>query len=571
MQAAAPEAAAAVVTPERSTVPGRFTPGELLIAAMIVAAAFVARAWALGGIGINHFDEGVYVLSALGVAESGRGLFPNQVVFSPPFYFGTAGVVHWLFGGAADRVAILVNIVLGTLTVAALWWVGRSWFNARSASIAATLLAFSQFHILFSRVALTDVAFAFWFLLALGAIVLAVDRSDFRLALLAGIVTGVAWNTKYHGWFALVISGAALAPTLWAGRRNGAWRRPLALWAAICVTAAATYLPWALYMRDTAADGGGYGGIIRYFADMLRGAWLANAGRHAAQQAYLEGAWSRAAPLAALGAGLLLSRELPAGRRLFGLAAALAAGALLLGQAGVAALLALGALPLLLREFAAYRSRVLLCWVGLWVIAAPFYHPYPRLLLPFTIATLLLAGAVLDRLLSAAGQTPVAKRPARRAIGAGLACLAAAVLLFVVSGAVRSDVSDPWQATRVHAAAAARIDALVPSGEPVHVLGEPSLVYYLQRRGRAVPMRINPAGIDSLQPPAYLVTGVYVDRAPPLRNRINRMADRLTRLGVVEFDPNDLRLLDDFRPDAARRFRAARDTTFDLTVYRLDR
>jgi 4-amino-4-deoxy-L-arabinose transferase-like glycosyltransferase len=552
--------------------PPRVSARELLLAAVAVAAAVVARAWAPDGIGINHFDEGVYVISALGVAEPGRGLFPNQVVFSPAFYFSAAGLSYLLFGGAPDRAAVMVNIVLGTLTVAAVWWVGRAWFGARAALIAATMLAFSQFHILLSRVALTDVAFAFWFVLALGAIVRAVDSADYRLAVPAGILTGLAWNTKYHGWFALVISGAALVPTLWTGRKDGSWRRPIGIWLTICVTAGLLYLPWAVILRDATADGGGYGAIIRYFAAMLRGSWLSNLIRHATQQAYLEGALSRTAPLAALGVGLLMAGVArQAATRVSLIAFFLAVLSLLIGQSGVALLLALALLPLLRREFGAYRSRVLLCWIGLWIVAAPFYQPYPRLLLPFTIATLLLAGAMLDRMLAAAASAPRTTTPEMPSPVGALACLVAAVGLFVGSRTLRDDVGDPWRATRSHAVAAERIDKLVPQGARVYVIGEPTLVHYLQQRGRDVPLRVQAAEIDRLAPPAYLVTGVYVDRAPPLRNRVNRNAGRFTRVAELPFDPNDLRLLDDLRARAARRFRAARDTTFDLTLYRVDR
>jgi hypothetical protein len=46
-------------------------------------------------------------------------------------------------------------------------------------------------------------------------------------------------------------------------------------------------------------------------------------------------------------------------------------------------------------------------------------------------------------------------------------------------------------------------------------------------------------------------------------------ADRLTRLGEYRFIPNDLRLLDDFRPDRAREYLLAPDTTFDIVLYRV--
>ncbi|MGH7507582.1 MAG: ArnT family glycosyltransferase, partial [Longimicrobiales bacterium] len=192
----------------------RTTGSELAVLALVVLAAFIARFWAFGATGMSHFDEGVYAISATGLAQPPHHLFPNQIHFSPPFYFTTVGIALRLFGGATDHVAVMVNILLGTATVAAVWWIGRTWFGARAGIIAAALLALSQFHILLSRVVLTDAAFSFWFILALAAITLAVDRRDYRLAVLAGAVVGMAWNTKYHGWFALLITGVALAPAL---------------------------------------------------------------------------------------------------------------------------------------------------------------------------------------------------------------------------------------------------------------------------------------------------------------------------------------------------------------------
>lgn len=552
---------------------------DLLIAIAIVLVAFVARLWAIDGIGINHYDEGVYVISAVGMMASIPELFPNQIVFSPPFFFGTAGLMHWVFGGDADRVAILVNIVIGTLTVGAVWAVGRAWFGPRAAVIAATLLALSPFHILLSRVALTDVAYSLWFVLALGALVLAVQRGDYRVAILAGVLTGMAWNTKYHGWFVLLITGVALVPDLRRMLTRRSSPRPLAMWCTAAVVAGLCYLPWAVYMGTASADGG-YGGIVRYFAAMLRGEWLANVMRHAAQQAFMEGPLSRAAPLAALGAGLLTSRGLPS-TRVLGIAAILALGGILIGATGVAVLLALMSLAILAREFAAYRTRVIICWVGLWLVAAPFYHPYARLLLPFVIAAFLLAGLVLDRVLrrfsavSAQGFAERANEQRAGRVGAsgnwpiGLVVITLAAGLAASIPFVRNDDGDAWRSSRNVAALAAAIDDRVPEDEAIYVLGEPPLAYYLRALGREVPGDLRPRALASVTGPAYIIGGVYSQRAPQLRNVLARFGDQLTVDGVLRFEPNDLRLLDDLDPRAAREYRAQPDSTFDLTIYRL--
>lgn len=552
---------AAAVTP--STAPGDSRRTELLALVVIVLAAFVARYWAFGATGMMHFDEGVYAISASGLLQSPYQLFPGQINFSPPFYFTSVGVVARVFGAEPDRVAVLLNILFGTATVLAVWWIGRAWFGARAAIIAAMLLAFSQFHILMSRVVLTDAAFALWFVLGLGALTQAIDRRSYRLAILAGVIVGLAWNTKYHGWFVLLITGAALVPGLWRARASGEWRTPVTLWLTAAVVSLVLYLPWAAYIRIYSGSGG-YGSILQYYSTMLSIDWFGNLARQARQQVFLEGTLSRAAPLLALAAGLLVRRGRSVGTAAW-ITIGLAAGALLIGQAGVAALLALAGIPMLLRDFDRYHARVLLCWVGLWVVAAPVYHPYARLILPFTIASFLLTGLVIDRLL---GGSDAGLVGSRQWPPAGIA-LAAAVVVALATPVLRDDVSDPWRRSRDLAAIADSIALRTGEGDVVHVLGEPPLAHYLRRAGRRAPPRVSLGVLDTISKPAYLVTGRYTDVAPMLRNRVSAMSDRLTKIGVYAFDPNDLRLLDDLRPAAARRYRAARDSTFDLTLYRV--
>lgn len=538
----------------------RPTAAEWIVLGAIVAAAFVARFWAFSLAGMGHYDEGVYLISALGIAEAPHDLFPNQINFSPPFYFTTVGVATWLFGGDPERIAILVNILIGTATVAATWWIGRAWYGARAGAIAALLLALNQFHILMSRVALTDAAFAFWFVLALGAIVLAVDRQDYRIAALAGVLTGLAWNTKYHGWFALLITGVALVPTLWRGRKDRTYRRPLAVWLTAAGVAALVYAPWAAYMRH-ASGSGGYGSIISYYATMLGIDWAGNLWRQMGQQAFLEGVLTRAAPLLALAAGLLVDRRVDGTARLAALIGGLALLSLLIGQAGVAALLALAAVPALLHAFDAYRTRVMICWIGLWLVSAPIYHPYARLILPFTIASFLLSGFVLDRMLARATSSFASPR-------APLVAGAAAAIVALLAATLRDDPGNPWFPSRDIPVAADAI-AQVAGGARVYVIGEPPLVYHLRRRAVDSPARTDFAMFDTLSTPAYLVTGVYTNRAPALRSGVDALGSRLTQVAELPFVPNDLRILDGFTPAEARRYRASPDSTYTMTVYRV--
>jgi 4-amino-4-deoxy-L-arabinose transferase-like glycosyltransferase len=71
--------------------------------------------------------------------------------------------------------------------------------------MAALGLALSDFLVLYSRTALTDVLFVTLFVTALAAFTLAETRKSTWWAVLAGAATGLAWNTKYHGWLAAAI------------------------------------------------------------------------------------------------------------------------------------------------------------------------------------------------------------------------------------------------------------------------------------------------------------------------------------------------------------------------------
>ena len=198
--------------------------------------------------------------------------------------------------------------------------------------------------------------------------------------------------------------------------------------------------------------------------------------------------------------------------------------------------------------------------MGLWVVAAPIYHPYARLILPFTIGTLLLSGWMLDRMI---GHADVGRRwPA-------LLAVAGAALLAVAGAALRTDFGDPWRSSRNMAAAATWIESAVDSDDPVFVVGEPPLAHYLRMAGRTAVAPVDLSEFDTVATPAYLVTGVYTRRAPLLRARMDTLRLRLTRLAMYHVEPNDLRLLDDLSPRKARAFRQRPDSTFDLTLYRV--
>ena len=533
---------------------------EALLVMLVFAVALAARGLFLWQAGIDQYDEGVYAFSGLGLFDDSQPhrIYPGQVRFSPPAYFTLVGLGFAALG-ASDSLAILINVLLGAFTVLAVWWAGRRWFGPAAGVAAAVMLALNEAHITLSRSALTDVAFGLFFVLALVALVETVRKESFSLAILAGLAVGVAWNTKYHGWFAPLITGGALLAWSYQRRREEPLRiRPFVALGISAVVALLCYLPWMLFIRS---QPGSMEGLANYYMTMLSPEWFANFWRHVRMQYFLEGPYSRVGVMIAIGAIVLLAKgTISTTTRLWQLAL-LTASVLLIGAAGVTLLLAVVFIASSVRSRASLPVWLLAAWIGLWLVAAPIYHPYFRLLLPLTIATCLGAGAQLARWVS---------MPESKAAVSGRSLVyigAAAAIVFLVSLGL-PDPSNPWRPSRSAAVAATTIASHVPRGNAVLVVGEPPIAFYLHMAARPSFGGVERKSVlDTLRQPVYIVTGRYSKQVPGIRKWMAQHEPQLQHLASVPFFPRDLRLLDDFDPKDARRLAATRDSTFDLDLY----
>ncbi|MEP7343694.1 MAG: glycosyltransferase family 39 protein [Gemmatimonadaceae bacterium] len=545
---------------ENDLTAGQVSTRERWLVAALTVAALALRAWQLQRAGLSQFDEGVYAFSGLGLTDLAQPhrLFPDQQKFSPPVYFSLVAL-SYLVAGASDHSAILVNVILGAATVPALWWIARRWVGPSAALAAASMLALGGAHILLSRTGLTDVTFALVFLVALGAVARALERTDARSAVLAGLAVGLAWNTKYHGWFALVIAALAIAAK-WRleGIPLAALRPAIRTWGIISVVAAACYVPWTIFIQLQAGSSTGW---VAYFATMLRIDWFRNIAAYARQQWLLEGAWSRASVALAI-VMVAWSRQRSGVARLAPPVATLAIAGAVLGAAGTALILSIATIVRRVRSKTPlpYGLWCMIALLALWLIMAPLYQPYFRLLLPFSIATFVLAGETIAVLVQRDA------RSAERSVASGMVALASALTLAIVIPRSTS----PWLSARSLASAAEEIDRQVPSGAPVAVIGEPSLAFYLHQRGHPSFDRATLKELDSNTTPALVVTGYYVRKAPNLRDGIRDRAPALEILGRFPVVPSDLRLIDDYGPVLAPAYRVHPDSMYDLILYRFD-
>ncbi len=534
--------------------------------ALLVSLAFALRVWALERCGIDHYDEGVYAFSAAALAapQDFPELYPGQEKFSPPLYFGAAGLLARVGGLEIDTALVALNALLGAATVALLALVGRRWFGPAAGLASGALLALNEYHIALSRSALTDVAFALAHLGAWFALIEALRAERLGRALAAGVLVAVAWNVKYHGWLAVVASALAFAPIFVARLATGRpWRGPLLLGCAAAGVAALGYLPWALHIQ---AQPGGYAALAQYQSTMLRGGWFENLARQGAQQLFFEGPLSAAAPPLALACALWLS---PARA---GVAVALAAllGALACAFGGAVAFTALAAcalLPLVPRARALeWPALALLAALTLWSLLTPFYHPYARLLLPLVLLALLAAGLALESFARrfAEGSRPSSPRAALLALGVALATSAASRL--------REDPSDPWRDARGIERAAEELTRSLPRGARVFVLGDPALAWYLRRAGvEPCEVLTGPECLERLEREpreTFIACGFYPRLTGAEARLVESAGARLALHATAEAQVKDVRLLDDFRVSRALRLRREPGDDYQVRLHR---
>ncbi|MGH7555455.1 MAG: ArnT family glycosyltransferase [Longimicrobiales bacterium] len=539
---------------------------------VLVVLAALPRFWWFGRLGLNHFDEGGYAMSARALAlnELPEGLYPLQHFLSPPLFPSLAGLGMKLFGANADWVVLGLSAVMGVATVPLLFLFGRRWFSREAGLAAGVLLALSDFHIVLSRIGLTDVMFTFSLLLALWAFAEAEERQSWAFAALAGVATGLAWNVKYHGWLAGVIAAAALAPLVLRGdfRRAAAGLGRIALAAVIALL---LYAPWVLWVASTES---GYSGLLAEHARFLQPARAVHAAlRHVQMQLYLDGWSSRFAPAVSfIGAALLGGGWRGLRRAPVSLAAAiLFASGCLIGLVATVALLAAAGLWLVARG-AGHGRWITLALLAAFTILTPLYHPYARLLLPALVGAMLVAGVTTALLaVRLASAQPVRSRAAVTALAAVIAGLALVVGL-------RREPLTTYRSSRGMASAAERFAQLVPRNAEVIVLGEPAIVFYLRSRGLSAWQYDRPSGLMggrySAGDTIYVAGGIYSRRARGLERIAVQFAGAIDSLGTIPITQvNHVRLLDDFSPARARSFMRSELTAptdrYHLEVFRV--
>lgn len=409
---------------------------ELVAVAALLVFGAVLRGSHHERMAVEHFDEGVYAANAFSPPPNYR--YPAQQLYAPPLL---PALIEWtlLFTGNLPAAPMLVNLVAGSLTIVLVWLLGRSWFGPLAGVTAAALCAFSDLHLAYSRTALTDPLLCLWLALALLCIGAGHRRLNRGWLIAGGIVTGLAWWTKYNGWLPLAIQISGVTAWLIFGGREARrrWRWHVGGLFLTALVAGAVVVPMFADLpngyAEVAANHRGYLTGVAGWTESLRRQWEAH--RHFDGTIAICGL----AYAVLLGAALCVGRrggrpawvgfggtDAPGGPIVRGWIVVLAAAVLLCGLAawaGTSAVFA-GLTVLILavgfRRKPGYRSAtvprsgdrgqgsgvsltthhslafwLLAAWfVGLFV-TTPLYRAYPRLTLPWVMSAWLGAGACI--------------------------------------------------------------------------------------------------------------------------------------------------------------------------------
>lgn len=373
-----------------------------LALAVVLGAAI--RLMYLDRVAVEHFDEGVYAANVWFGAEEGYQ-YPLRQFYAPPLLPALIEwcYVAWGFTGmkAPAWLPMVPSLLCGIATIPSAWWIARQWFGPAAGYTAMWLVALNEFHAAYSRTALTDVPVTLAILWAVFAAWRLLLDPTVKNGVITGVLTAIAWWLKYSGWLplAILLVGGAVFQCLVRSeeRRWKAWS--IATVVAV-LTAGVLWLP---VLSDCQAVGG-YSAVAANHRGYIMGwsHWWGNlVTLSQCHEHYLS-----VLLFVAIGVWLSYSLDrnwtsivrwqytLPAAVLIFiaaWLVRSVSSWVLMLTVATTSMVLGILARchSELSREETAAGALASTWFVGLFLMT-PLYQPYPRLLLPWWLASILL-------------------------------------------------------------------------------------------------------------------------------------------------------------------------------------
>lgn len=518
---------------------------------MILFIGVVLRCAVSHRLGLWHFDEGIYALS---------GQWPFQLDGTSPFYVnhhyyapsllpGLIGISFY-FLGIEDLSAIAVSQVSGCILILVTYWIASRWYDRSTALIAASLAMFSEMHIIYSRMALTDSLLVTCFVISLVCISEMLSQCRYQWSIASGIAVALAWNTKYNGWLPLFFGLFGFVPTIF---RNISQILPLLkYWCLATGLAVLGYLPWYLYISQ---QPGGYTALINHHQGYLVGwqGWLSSLNEHVNHLKSMHSGLSVTGLAVTCFVIPLQAKVLTIKRLILSGLVCIAIYAIgsqtnalyLLFLFSISAL----AIPLIEKRIGKgplEHPTILTDHPGPWIhigwvlgllILTPLYTPYPRLTLAWLPGIWIAAGKFISfishRLI--APETGAVEISSSRRLPMVLLLTLIFVSLIVANN--RSWLF--WAPTNHIQKAARQLDSVLPPESRIYIYAEPSLLFYLQknqRRAVAIGSLSRILDLPGQSTAEFLVLGPHAFQDPSTKIFLNQqLPSRLKRVLHIPF------------------------------------
>lgn len=186
----------------------------ILVTILITLFAFLFRGTGTATIPIIFSgDEGAAGGNAAQFVSGGWNNIFITGWFSFPTLFSFVQCLSIRISGQTIESLRVLSVIVGSLTVAAVYLCGKAMFSHRAGILAALSLSALHFHIHFSRVGLNNIWDGLWYTIFIGALWYGWERNSRIAYLIAGLVLGISqyFYVSSRALFGLLIVGVMIA------------------------------------------------------------------------------------------------------------------------------------------------------------------------------------------------------------------------------------------------------------------------------------------------------------------------------------------------------------------------
>jgi 4-amino-4-deoxy-L-arabinose transferase-like glycosyltransferase len=238
-----------------------FTPDVLLIAGLVFLFALAIRAFGIMDAGIT-WDEPVYVKTALSYIE----YIPKYSLFNaatwqlnfehPPVAKLIYAVAIKIFGGldygqGTFQIARYASALMGALTCAIVFFIGRELYEKRTGILAGLIVALLPLMVAHSQIAALESPLVLFFTLAILLFLIAMKTGDRRIYAAAAVAVGLTIDTKLNGLLLLPIIALMYGSYIYFTKKTPVSKAMLtSALAFVAIVAATVVLLWPWLWAD---------------------------------------------------------------------------------------------------------------------------------------------------------------------------------------------------------------------------------------------------------------------------------------------------------------------------------